>query len=70
MRNVPDRREMMIAQTSAWLTWAMDNDVRVPRIPRHRVDRGGFRELLRLPHARAAVNWWWYRTFQYLDQIG
>jgi hypothetical protein len=70
MRNVPDRREAMIAQTSAWLTWALENDVEVPRIPRRRVDEGGFGELLRLPQARAAVSWWWYRTFAYLDQLG
>ncbi len=70
MRNVPDRREAMIAQTSAWLTWALDNDVPVPRIPRRRVSEGGFTQLLQLPEARAAVQWWWYRTFTFLDHLG
>lgn len=61
----PDaRRRRMIAETSAWLTWALNNDVdgALPRIPRRRVDLGGFADLLNNPGARAAVNHWWMRT--------
>lgn len=69
MRNNLDRRELMIEQTSAWLTWALKEDIPVPRIPRRRVSEGGFSELLRLPGARAAVNHWWIKTFDWLERV-
>lgn len=68
MRNVRDRRSEMIAQTSAWLTWALSNDVAVPRIPRRSVAAGGFSDLLRLPEARAAVHHWWAMTLDRMDR--
>lgn len=64
--DAPDaRRRRMIAETSAWLTWALDHDLdlgRIPRIPRRRVDLGGFGHLLHHPGARAAARHWWMKT--------
>ncbi|MEM1211276.1 MAG: hypothetical protein AAGI68_03160 [Planctomycetota bacterium] len=58
-----DPREQMIRETSAFLTWALREERDLPRIPRRRVDRGGFAELLRRSAAaRAAVQHWWSRT--------
>ena len=57
-----DPRAAMIAQTGAFLTWAMAQDRGLPRIPRRRVDEGGFTELLQRPGARAAADRWWERT--------
>lgn len=53
----------MIAEHSAFLTWALAEDRGFPRIPRRRVDRGGFTELLTMPVARAAVSHFWKRIF-------
>jgi len=69
MRNVPDRRGQMIAETSAWLTWALANEQAVPRIPSRSVAAGGFAELLRLPEARAATRHWWSMTLDWLEQV-
>lgn len=55
----------MIAETSAFLTWALARQREgqaFPRIPRRRVDQGGFTSLLRQPGARAAVAHWWSRV--------
>jgi len=57
----------MIDETGAWLTWALNNGYDLPRIPRRRVDFGGFERLLQNPGAKAAVNYWWMRT---LERIG
>ena len=51
----------MIAQTSAFLTWALAANRDVPRIPTRRVDRGGFADLT--ADARAAASRWWSQTF-------
>lgn len=56
----------MIAETSAFLTWALRTGVEVPRIPRRRVDEGGFKQLLALPGARERIGHWWDCT---LDRI-
>jgi hypothetical protein len=69
MRTVLDRRERMIAETSAFLTWALSSGVDVPRIPRRRVEEGGFARLLHLPGARTAMNYWWWRTLQAVDRL-
>ncbi|MFW6059859.1 MAG: hypothetical protein ACODAQ_06735 [Phycisphaeraceae bacterium] len=60
-------RQQMIAETSAFLTWALHHHGQLPRIPRRRVDRGGFGPLLKHPGARAAVEHWWHRV---LDELG
>ena len=62
-----DRRQQMIDETGAWLTWALKSGVELPRIPRQRVDHGGYAQLLKSPGAKAAVEHWWYRT---LDAVG
>lgn len=57
-----DPRQRMIAQTSAFLTWALAEDRGLPRIPRQRVDRGGFSGKLDTRVAKAAVAKFWSRT--------
>ncbi len=54
-----DLRRQMIAQTSAFLSWALRKERGLPSIPRRRVDQGGFTALLRLPVGRAAADRWW-----------
>jgi len=62
-----DARRRAIAETNAFLSWAMKNpDQPVPRIPRRRIDRGGFSELLRRPNATTIVACWWAKA---LDKI-
>lgn len=56
----------MIAETGAFLTWALRERPSLPRIPRRRVDQGGFATMMRMPGARAAVARWWDAA---LDQI-
>lgn len=69
MLNSYDRRQMMIDQTGAWLTWALDNDVQTPRIPTRRVDEGGFGILRQIPGARVAFARWWAETINYLERL-
>jgi hypothetical protein len=65
----------MIAETSAWLTWALDHDLDAsattgwPRIPRRRVDLGGFGNLIHHPGARAAVHHWWMKTLGVVHNV-
>jgi len=70
MRNLPDRRERMIAETSAFLTWALANDVQLPRIPRRRVSIGGFSVYADAPGAREAMHHWWGRTLSLVERLG
>ncbi len=69
MRNIYDHRERMIAETGAWLSWALKVDIELPRIPRRRVDAGGFGHYLRLPHARARLDRWWNKALDAVDRI-
>jgi len=69
MRNVPDRRERMIAETSAFLTWALANDIDLPRIPRRKVSVGGFSVYMDVPGAKAAMHHWWDRTLSLVDRL-
>ena len=55
-------RQQMIDETGEFLTWAMREGRELPRIPRRRVDQGGFAELLRRPMARLVVAHWWHRV--------
>jgi len=64
-----ESRRRMIAETSAFLTWALENNIEVPRIPRRRVDEGGFTRILKHPGAKTAVNWWWSRTLDFMDKL-
>lgn len=59
----------MLDETSAWLSWAIRNRVEVPRIPRRRVDLGGFTKIINNPGARAAAKQFWVRTFAALDSL-
>ncbi|MEX0745957.1 MAG: hypothetical protein WD118_10195 [Phycisphaeraceae bacterium] len=69
-RRRPESRERMIAETSAFLSWALAREHRLPRIPRRRVSEGGFSDLLRRPEARAMVTHWWRRTLKQLGSYG
>ncbi|MDX1564692.1 MAG: hypothetical protein R3236_04755 [Phycisphaeraceae bacterium] len=64
-----DRRKRMIAETSAWLTWAMRNQKAMPRIPTRPVSRGGFSKMLKNSGARAAVDHWWSKTIHMLGVL-
>lgn len=61
------QRRRMIAEHSAFLTWAMTRRSGLPSIPRRRLSHGGFGSLLKRPGARAAVEHWWRRV---LEQLG
>ena len=52
----------MIAETGAFITWALNHPDQVPRLPRRRVEDGGFKAILSRPGARAAVAAFWKRT--------
>ncbi len=56
----------MISETSAFLSWALRDGGSLPRIPRRRVDHGGFTAFMRMPGAWAAVQRWWDAA---LDQL-
>lgn len=65
---IPESREQMIADTSAFLSQALRQHRPDLRIPTRRVDQGGFAPLLRRsPVARAAVRHWWYRALSVID---
>ena len=61
-----DARRRAIAETNAFLTWAMQSEEPMPRIPRRRVDRGGFAHLLSRPNASGIIACWWAKA---LDKI-
>jgi hypothetical protein len=61
-----DRRQM-IAETNAFLNWALGDGQGLPRIPRRRVDQGGFTELMRRPLARIMATHWWRRALDRVD---
>lgn len=58
----------MIAETSAFLTWALNSGVELPRIPTRRVSDGGFDGWYARPGARAAMHRWWSRTIDLIDK--
>ena len=62
-----DPRQRMIDETSAFLSWALAEDRNLPRIPRKRVDEGGFTELLAVPGARVLIGRWWNRVLTELE---
>ena len=61
-----DRRQM-IAETNAFLDWALGEGQCLPRIPRRRVDQGGFAEVMRRPLARIVTTHWWRRALERVD---
>ncbi len=54
-----DARRRAIAETSAFLSWALRTDQPLPRIPRRRVDQGGFAQMLKCPLAGKIILYWW-----------
>lgn len=67
-RRPADARRRAIAETSAFLTWALQTDQPMPRIPRRRVDRGGFGELVRRPGSRRLIDYWWAKALDRTPQ--
>ena len=59
-----DARRRAIAETSAFLSWALRTDQPLPRIPRRRVDRGGFSEMMKRPLAGKIVAAWWAQALE------
>ena len=59
-----DARRQAIAETSAFLTWALAKERHLPRIPRRPVSQGGFGKLLDRPMAKVIVKHWWGRTLE------
>ncbi len=65
-----DARREAIAQTSAFLTWALAEERNLPKIPRREVSDGGFAKLLDRPMARTVVRHWWGQTLEVLRKAG
>lgn len=63
-----DARRKAIAETNAFLSWALARERGLPRIPRRAVSRGGFGKLLDRPLARTVVTHWWGRALEKLGQ--
>ena len=61
-----DARRRAIAETNAFLSWALQSDQEMPRIPRRRVDKGGFGDMLKRPASAAIVAYWWAKA---LDRV-
>lgn len=58
-RRMAETRREMIDHHSQFLTMALRGDAETPKIPRRRVDQGGYSELMKRPGARAAALAWW-----------
>ena len=63
------RRQEMIDHHSRFLTWALRNGVEFPRIPRRRVDEGGFGYLRKMQGAKEMVDRWWGRTLELVESV-
>jgi len=66
-RGPRDARVEMIAETSAFLSWALRDERSQPRIPTRRVAAGGFGGLGRRAGMQSALRAFWDRT---LDAVG
>ena len=64
-----DRRQAMIDETGAFLTWALKHDKQIPQIPKRAVSEGGFEDKLKRKGARAAVNHWWSRAVDLVGKV-
>lgn len=68
-RNRPrDMRAEMIAETNAFLSWALSEDRRLPRIPTRLVSKGGFSEMMKAPGARGLARHWWGKALSMLER--
>ncbi len=59
-----EKRRQWTREHSAFLTWALEQERTgrpLPRIPRKRVDQGGWSATMRTPGGRALVRRWWRR---------
>lgn len=57
-----ERRQRMIRETNAFLAWALRRERAgkpLPRIPRLRVDQGGFTDIISTAGGRAMIRYWW-----------
>lgn len=63
-RRQRDARKRAIAETNAFLSWALAGDKPMPRIPRRRVDRGGFADLTRRPGSGRLIASWWAKALE------
>lgn len=63
-----DARRRAIAETNAFLTWALSAERDLPRIPRRSVASGGFDKLIQRPMAKVVVRHWWGRTLEKLGK--
>jgi hypothetical protein len=52
---------------STWLTYALADPGRFPRIPARKVSDGGFARLVANPRGRAWADGWWSDTFDSLE---
>lgn len=67
-RRPRDLRQEAIDETSAFLSWALAQDGRAPRIPTRRVYQGGFTSMLRERAARVLVDRWWSRALEFIER--
>ena len=59
-----DARAQAIAETNAFLSWALSTDRPLPRIPKRPVAKGGFAEMMRRPLAGKIVAHWWNQALE------
>jgi len=65
-----DLRAEMLRETSEFLSLALrDPRMQRVRIPARPVEKGGFREILSRPGARALAHRFWTRTWDLLDEV-
>lgn len=69
MKRPIDARRRAIAETNAFLTWAIQTGETMPRIPRRRVDKGGFAQLLSRPNANSIIASWWGKALHRVRDI-
>jgi hypothetical protein len=53
-----------------WLDRAVAQCLPYPRIPRRRVDAGGYDAFLAAAGGRALADAWWARAFEIVDHVG
>lgn len=64
-----DRRQEMIDETSAFITWALANPEKVPRLPVRSVNSGGFDGITRSASANKLIAGFWNRAISVIDAL-
>lgn len=59
LRKITDPGQRARAVHSVWLTWALDQQVRMPRIPTRPVSQGGFERMMANQAGREHAQKWW-----------